>query len=184
MSRRRRPWAWILVIAFVVMPLLELYVLIQVGQVIGVGWALLLIVIDSVIGAWLVKREGIRAWRELTQTLQQGRSPHRELADGALVLLAGSLMLAPGFVTDAFGVILLLPFARPIARKVLSAFIARRIAQGGFGTAEGYVVGGFGPGGFGGSAGAPFGYSGDPRGRHTSPGTASGDVVEGKVVDD
>jgi len=127
-SRRRPLWAWVVLVAFVVVPILELWVLIQVGQAIGVGWTLLLLVADAVLGTWLVKREGSRAYAALSDALGTGRLPHRELADGALIVLAGALMLSPGFVTDIFGVLLLLPVTRPLGRRVLTALVARRVA--------------------------------------------------------
>jgi UPF0716 protein FxsA len=118
---------WGVLIAFLVVPLLELWVLIQVGQAIGVGWTLLLLVADSVLGTWLIKREGAKAYAALRDELQRGRMPTRELADGALIVLGGALMLSPGFVTDVFGVLLLLPFTRPFGRRVLTALVARRV---------------------------------------------------------
>ena len=125
---RRRRWLPVLLAAvFIGVPLLEIFVLVQVGQVIGAWWTILLLVLASVVGAWLVRREGGRAWRALTTALHTGRMPHRELADGALVLIGGTLMLTPGFVTDAVGVLLILPFTRPAARRVLSQAVARRL---------------------------------------------------------
>jgi UPF0716 protein FxsA len=120
----------VLVIAFVVVPLAEIYVLIQVGQVIGVWWTILLLVADSLLGSWLIKREGGRAWQALRTALGSGRMPARELADGALILVGGTLMLSPGFVTDAFGILLILPFTRPVARRLLTRVLARRLLPG------------------------------------------------------
>jgi UPF0716 protein FxsA len=125
--RRRSAWAWAVLVAFLVVPILELWVLIQVGQAIGVGWTLLLLVADSILGTWLIKREGAKAYAALRTALSSGRMPHRELADGGLIMLAGALMLSPGFVTDVFGVLLLLPFTRPLGRRVLTALVARRV---------------------------------------------------------
>ncbi|WP_372728774.1 FxsA family protein [Nocardioides sp.] len=127
MSRRRGSVLWMLLIAFVVVPLAEIFVLIQVGQVIGAWWTIVLLVLDSVIGAWLVKREGARAWRELSGALQTGRMPAREIADGALILIGGTLMLTPGFVTDAVGIALILPVTRPVARRLLTTVVSRRL---------------------------------------------------------
>lgn len=130
MSRRRYS-AWALVLAFLVVPLLEIYVLVQVGQVIGVWWTILLLVADSVLGAWLIRREGGRAWVGLNEALASGRMPARELADGGLILVGGTLMLAPGFVTDLFGMALILPFTRPFMRRVLTQVVTRRLLVGG-----------------------------------------------------
>jgi UPF0716 protein FxsA len=124
----RRGWVgWALLLAFVVVPLAEIYVLIQVGQVIGVWWTILLLVADSLLGTWLIRREGGRAWRALQAALSSGRMPARELADGALILIGGTLMLAPGFVTDAVGILLILPLTRPVARRLLTTVVARRL---------------------------------------------------------
>ncbi|GAA1479481.1 hypothetical protein GCM10009623_39270 [Nocardioides aestuarii] len=145
-----------LVVAFVVVPLVEIYVLVQVGQVIGAWWTILLLVVMSVIGTLLIRREGGRAWRALTEALRTGRMPARELADGALILIGGTLMLTPGFVTDAVGVLLILPFTRPAARRLLTGVVSRRLL----------VTGpAYGPG----------------NGRRPGP---TGDVVRGEVVDD
>ena len=146
-----------MVVAFIGVPLLEIYVLIQVGQVIGPWWTILLLIVASVLGTWLIRSEGGRAWRALTEALQTGRMPARELADGALILIGGTLMLTPGFVTDAVGVLLILPFTRPIARRLLSGVVARRLLG------SGPVSG---PG-------------------HTDrPGPTGGPVVRGEVVDE
>lgn len=131
-SRRRRfPW-WLLLVAFVVVPLVEIYVIIQIGQVIGAWWTILLLIADSVFGTWLVKREGVRVWRALRVALEQGRMPARELADGMLILVGGTLMLTPGFVSDAFGILCILPMTRPIGRRVLAGVISRRLVGVGF----------------------------------------------------
>jgi len=123
---RRFPW-WLLFVAFLVIPIVEIYVLIQVGQVIGAWWTVLLLVADSIFGSWLLKREGVRAWRALQTALTEGRMPARELADAALIVFGGTLMITPGFVTDAVGLLAILPFTRPVARRLLTAVVARRI---------------------------------------------------------
>jgi len=125
---RRRRSAWSLVfVAFLVVPIVEIYVLIQVGQVIGAWWTVLLLIADSIFGSWLLKREGVRAWRALQQALTEGRMPARELADAALIVFGGTLMISPGFVTDVFGLLAIVPFTRPVARRLLTAFVARRV---------------------------------------------------------
>ena len=118
---------WVLFLVFIVVPLVEIYVLIQVGQVIGAWWTILLLVLDSLLGTWLIKREGARAWLALRTALETGRMPARELADGALILVGGTLMLSPGFVTDALGIVLILPLTRPIARRLLTRLVSRRL---------------------------------------------------------
>jgi UPF0716 protein FxsA len=119
----------ILFALFIALPILEIYVIIQVGQEIGAMPTLLLLVADAVFGAWLVKREGRRAWDALNEAIQAGEVPARQLADAALVLVGGTLLLTPGFVTDIFGFFFVLPFTRPLARRMLSAFVARRAVR-------------------------------------------------------
>jgi len=117
----------ILLAIFVGLPILEIYVIIQVGQVIGAVPTVLLLIFESILGAWLIKHEGRRAWNALQETLATGKLPGKELADAALVLVGGTLLLTPGFVTDIFGFFFILPFTRPLARKVLMMLVARRI---------------------------------------------------------
>jgi UPF0716 protein FxsA len=118
------------VAAFVVVPLVEIYVLIQVGQVIGPWWTISLLVADSLLGGWLIRREGRRAWLALTTALNSGQMPAKELADGALILVGGTLMLSPGFVTDALGILLILPITRPVARRLLTRVVSKRLVAG------------------------------------------------------
>lgn len=125
--RRRSRWGWLLLATFVILPILEIYVIIQVGQVIGPWWTILLLIADSILGSWLIKHEGRRAWRALTTTIQSGRMPSAELADGALILVGGTLMVSPGFVTDVFGILLILPVTRPLARRLLGSYLSRRL---------------------------------------------------------
>jgi UPF0716 protein FxsA len=166
MTRVRRIPGWVLALLFFGVPLLEIVVLIQVGQAIGPWWTILLLVLDSIFGAWLMKREGSRAFRSLSEALGSGRMPARELADGMLILAGGLLMLSPGFVTDVFGILLILPFTRPVGRRVLTRLVAARLLAGG---AYGVTVTEetFGPG----------------DARRPRPGS-QGPVIEGEVVDD
>jgi UPF0716 protein FxsA len=152
--------SWLLVTAFVVVPLVEIYVLIQVGQVIGVWWTLLLLIADSIYGGWLIRHEGGRAWQALTNALNSGQMPAKELADAALILVGGTLMLSPGFVTDAMGIVLILPFTRPVARRMLTRVVSKRLVAG-------FVDVRQGP--------RPPGPGGPPSG---------GPVVRGEVLDD
>jgi len=169
--RRRFPWS-VLAVLFVVVPIVEIYLLIQVGQAIG-GWTTVgLLVLDSILGAYLVKREGGRAWEALQDALQSRRMPARELADGALILVGGTLLLTPGFVTDVLGFFCILPFTRPVARRLLTTFITRRFLGGPSGSRGGTQTGG-----------RRHEQSGaeDPRTRRR-PGPDSS-VVQGEVVD-
>jgi UPF0716 protein FxsA len=123
--RRRVPW-WVLALLFVVLPVVEIYVLIQIGQAIGAWWTILLLVADGFLGSWLMKREGTRALRALQQALGEHRMPARELADGALILVGGTLLLTPGFVSDIAGLVCVLPFTRPVVRGALVRYLTRR----------------------------------------------------------
>jgi UPF0716 protein FxsA len=131
MSRmsRRVPWG-VLAVLFVVVPLVEIYILIQVGQAIGPWWTILLLVADSILGSYLIKHEGRRAWRALKDAIESHRMPAKELADGALILIGGTLLLTPGFLSDVFGFFCILPFTRPVARRLLTEFITRKLLGG------------------------------------------------------
>ena len=117
----------LLVVLFVLVPIVEIAVIIQVGQAIGVIETLLLMVAVSVVGAWLVKREGIGVWRRAQRQLDTGVVPGRELVDGMLIMLAGALLLTPGFVSDCLGVLLLLPPVRAGLRRLVIGRLRKRV---------------------------------------------------------
>jgi UPF0716 protein FxsA len=117
----------VLVVLFVLVPIVELAVIIQVGQALGVVETLLLMVIVSVVGAWLVKREGLGLWRRAQRQLETGVVPGRELVDGMLIMLAGALLLTPGFVSDCVGILLLLPPVRAGLRGLVIRRLRRRV---------------------------------------------------------
>ncbi|MDX6689001.1 MAG: protein FxsA [Solirubrobacteraceae bacterium] len=120
----------LLVLLFIVVPIAELYVLIQVGQAIGVLPTIALLIADSILGAALMRSQGRAAWRRFNLALQEGRVPHREVLDGVLVIFGGALLLTPGFLSDILGLILLLPPTRAIVRTVLVRRFAGQIASG------------------------------------------------------
>jgi len=162
--RPRRRWLRpLLVLAFVVVPLVEIWAILEVGQLVGPWWTIVLLILDSMLGAWLIRREGARAWAALREALYSGRMPAKEIADGALILIGGTLMLSPGFVLDIAGIVLILPFTRPVARRLLTKVVERRLV-----VAPGF---GFAPG--------PFGPGNDTR---PGPGP-EGPVVRGDVVE-
>lgn len=115
-----------LLLLFVVVPIVELAVIIQVGQLLGVVPTLGILIVMSVLGAWLMKREGLGVIRRAQQQARSGRVPGREVADGFLIVLGGALMLTPGFVTDGVGMALLLPPVRALVRPVLLAQLQAR----------------------------------------------------------
>lgn len=117
----------LLVVLFIGVPFAEIYVLLQVGQAIGVVNTLGLLVLISVVGAWLAKREGLGVLRRMQRSIDAGRVPGTELVDGFLILLAGALMLTPGFLTDILAILLLLPPVRAVVRRELRRRVARRI---------------------------------------------------------
>ena len=119
--------AGILVLLFLVVPFVELYVLIQVGQAVGALNTIAILVAVSVIGGWLVKREGLGVLRRAQEQVNAGRVPGRELVDGVLILFAGALLLTPGFLTDVGGLLLLLPPTRAAVRRVAMRTLAGRI---------------------------------------------------------
>jgi UPF0716 protein FxsA len=113
-------------VLFILVPLAELAAIIAVGKSIGVLATLLLLLVFSLAGAWLAKREGLVAWRRFQLALTEGRVPTREVADGAIVLLAGALLLVPGFLTDLLGLLLLIPVSRSLLRRWVPALARRR----------------------------------------------------------
>jgi len=123
----------VLLVIFIVVPLAELYVLIQIGQVIGIIPTLLLLLADSIIGTLLLKSQGRAAWRRFNEATGEGRIPAREVADGALIILGGAFLLTPGFITDIFGLLLLIPATRVMFRKTVVGVFARRTPIGYFG---------------------------------------------------
>jgi UPF0716 protein FxsA len=136
---------FLLVVLFIVVPIAELYVIVQVGEAIGVLPTLALLFLDAILGSVLLRYQGRGAWRRFNEALAQRRFPGREVADGVLIVIGGALLLAPGFITDVFGLLLLIPPSRAIARALLRRFTLARFA----------VVGV--PG-----AGAPPGRGGEP----------------------
>jgi UPF0716 protein FxsA len=109
-------WLFLL---FVVAPVAELYVIVQVSGSIGFLETLVLLVVVGAVGAFLIKREGLRVWRRFNEQMAAGKVPEKELADGVLLLIAGALMLAPGFVSDIVALLLVLPPTRAVARTLL-----------------------------------------------------------------
>jgi UPF0716 protein FxsA len=133
----------LLVVLFIVVPIAELAVLIQIGQLIGVWWTIALLVADAILGSLLARSQGRLAWRRFNDALQAGRAPAREVVDGVLVLFGGALLLTPGFLSDVLGIALLLPPTRAIVRRVLVRRFARRMVvsmtgpRGAFGARRG-----------------------------------------------
>ncbi len=119
-----------LVLLFVLVPILELFVIIQVGQAIGAWWTIALLVAGSILGSLLMRAQGRAVWRRFNDALRAGRPPATEVADGALVIFGGALLLTPGFVTDILGILLLLPPTRALVRRYLVKGVAVRMVGG------------------------------------------------------
>ncbi len=117
----------LLFVLFIVVPILELAVIIQIGQAIGILPTIALLIADSVLGAVLMRSQGRAAWMRFNAALAEGRVPGREVMDGALVILGGALLLTPGFLSDFLGLFLLLPPTRAIVRKLLAARYGSRL---------------------------------------------------------
>ncbi|MGZ0145555.1 FxsA family protein [Kribbella sp. WER1] len=164
---------WLIWLALLAVPVVEIFVIIQIGHAIG-GWQTLgLLALETVLGAWLIKRAGRRAWATLQSSLQTGNlsgsnvidgkaAPTRDLTDSGMVLIGGALLVVPGFITDLVGLFFLLPFTRPLARRLGTRFLTRRAANL---TSPNF---------------APF-MPGAPQPQPQRP--ASGDVIQGEVID-
>ena len=164
----RRPYAGVvfvvLLLALLCVPLLELYVIIQVAGGVGAGQTILLLIAVSVVGAWMVRRSGLGVLNQIRTRLSRGELPAGELVDGLLILVAGALMLTPGFLTDAVGLLLLFPPTRLLVRSLLLRRFAKKATAGGWTTGpdgRGGFGFGFGPSGF---PKAPDGRSGPDGG--------------------
>ncbi len=116
----------ILILIFILVPLAELYLIVKIGGAIGVPLTLAILLVDALIGSLLLRHQGRAAWRRFNKALEERRFPGREVADGVAVTIGGTLLLTPGFITDVFGLILLIPPTRAIVRKVAWSLIGWR----------------------------------------------------------
>ncbi|MCM3079449.1 membrane protein FxsA [Brevibacillus invocatus] len=120
----------ILIVLFIVVPAIEIWGLIAVGKVIG-GWSTVaLVILTGIVGAWLAKQQGLQVFRLVQLQLSRGQMPTETLMDGVLVLIGGIMLLAPGFFSDVFGLILLIPYTRMIIRHLLKLWLWRLISSG------------------------------------------------------
>jgi UPF0716 protein FxsA len=117
----------LLVILFIVVPILELWLIIEIGGLIGVVPTLALLLADALLGSLLLRHQGRGAWRRFNQALAESRFPGKEVADGLLIAIGGTLLLAPGFLTDIVGLLLLIPPTRAIVRRLLKGLVGRRL---------------------------------------------------------
>jgi len=119
----------VIAIGFVALVVAEVYVLIAVAHATSAVVAVLLLLGTSVVGGALVRREGAKAWARAARAVEQGRAPGREVADGALILAGGALLLIPGFITDALGLLVVLPPTRRLFRGALGVAFVRRLTR-------------------------------------------------------
>ena len=121
-----------LVVFFLFLPVLEIYLLIKVGSIIGAGYTILLVVGTAVAGVYMLRTQGFATFFRVRQSLARGELPAFELLEGAILLVSGALLLAPGLFTDILGVLGLIPFIRQyVARWVLSQFVVGKVASAG-----------------------------------------------------
>jgi UPF0716 protein FxsA len=119
--------------ALIVVPLVEIYVAVKVGEQIGALNTVLILLVVSFVGIWLTKRAGFAVLNRMRAQVQSGRMPTNELIDGVLVLFGGLLLIIPGFVSDAFGLLLLFPPTRAVARNYAKRRIGLRVQVTQFG---------------------------------------------------
>jgi UPF0716 protein FxsA len=121
----------LLVLGFIVVSVAEVWLLTAVGSAIGIPWTLTILIVEAVVGAWLTRREGRKAWAALTDAYATGKMPTGHLADAALILVGGIMLILPGFFTDLIGLVCLLPLTRPLARRLIGFLLARQAAKQG-----------------------------------------------------
>lgn len=161
-----------LLLLFLVVPLIELYLIIQVSSGFGLLPTIAMLILVSIVGAWLVRREGTNVIKRVQDQISSGKMPTNELIDGAMIVGGGALMLTPGFLTDIIGISLLLPPVRAILRPFVAKAVKSRVqivspfggVMGDNGFGDGNTRGpgnpgstGAGFGGFGGFGSNPFG---------------------------
>ncbi|QDO88742.1 FxsA family protein [Ornithinimicrobium ciconiae] len=172
-GRRRPPRRLRLIFAgFLLLVLVEILILIAAFRTIGPWWTIGLLILFSVAGAFLVRRESGRTWRALRQAVDSGLMPARELADASLVLVGGLFLLLPGFLSDLVGIFLILPMTRSLSRRLFALVIGSRVVTV---MPEGMMGGGTGAAGSGpGATGAP--------GHGPRRGPTGGDIIEGEII--
>jgi UPF0716 protein FxsA len=121
---------FLLILLFILVPIAELYVIIQVGGAIGVGPTIALLILDGFLGALLLRHQGRSAWVRFNRALAENRLPHKEVLDGVLIIFGGALLLTPGFLTDVFGLIFLIPPTRAAVRALMARIVKGRLSMG------------------------------------------------------
>ena len=119
-----------ILIIFTLVPLTELYILIEAGRQIGVGPTIGMIMLTGIAGAYLARSQGFQLMQRIQGDLSQGRLPAEEMIDGAIILAGGLLLLTPGFATDLFGFCLLTPYTRKYLKEWIKVWLERKIRKG------------------------------------------------------
>ncbi len=117
-----------LLILLIVVPLLELYLLLKVGTIIGALNTIMLVILTAILGAYLTKIEGLKVLYQIRSNLENGIMPTEELIDGVLIFIAGAVLLTPGFITDIIGFLILIPTTRYYIKKWLKEIIRKRLS--------------------------------------------------------
>jgi UPF0716 protein FxsA len=171
---------FLLFLLFILVPIAELYVIIQVGGAIGVGPTIAILILDGFLGAFLLRQQGRAAWVRFNRALAENRLPHKEVLDGVLIIFGGALLLTPGFLTDIVGLIFLIPPTRAGVRALMARIVKGRLTMGpraatwGYGQVRrrgarrGPAPGGPSPNGPG-RPGGPAGPGGPPPGGRPTP---------------
>lgn len=171
-ARRRLRPTRVALLAVVALLVLEIFVFRWVGGLIGAGPTVLLVLATSALGMGVIRHGGGRARESLIQALRQQRTPAREVADAIVVLVGGVLLLLPGFVTDLLGLVLVVPFTRPVTRSIVTSAISRRLI------ARVEVIGGTRRGDWRSNA------SSQSRLPRAGDDVIEGEVIEGEITDD
>lgn len=119
-----------LFLLFLILPAIELAILIKVGSIIGAFNTIAIIILTALIGAYMVKMEGLNVLYRFQETLSHGLFPGEEILDGLLILVAGAFLLTPGFITDITGFILVIPFSRGVVKAYLKGYIRKKMDTG------------------------------------------------------
>ncbi len=119
-----------LLLIFIFVPVMELYILIEAGRIIGIGPTIALIMLTGIAGAWLARNQGVAILSRIQEETSRGQMPAATLIDGALILVGGLLLLTPGFFTDLLGFSFLVPLTRDIWRATLSLWLEKQVQQG------------------------------------------------------
>ncbi|MDT8440767.1 MAG: FxsA family protein [Desulfuromonadales bacterium] len=119
-----------LLLIFTLVPVCELYLLIEVGRILGTGTTIALILLTGAAGAWLARSQGLDILRRIQTEAAQGQMPANSLLDGMMILIGGLLLLTPGFATDLFGFSCLIPASRALWRHALAIWLEKRLRQG------------------------------------------------------